>query len=161
LHFKYFCDFLVLLRKPILSPQLDIDKEILKQLKALELKICVTCWQIVCESDNACSHPLTDTFTKMEIADRNKFISLAKQSNMTLQGTKKGSELKVRLMTFSEPVQARFERFGQFRTGKLEFLFSSFRPGPQVDIPEVEPTNEKVLPKKKAPTKPAEQAVLS
>ena len=62
----------------------------------------------------------------MELADKDKFISLAKQSNMTSQTHKKGAELKVRLMTLSEPVQARFEQCLQFRTGKLEFLFDCY-----------------------------------
>jgi hypothetical protein len=38
-------------------------------------------------------------------------------------GSKKGSDLKVKLLTFSERLQVRFAGFDKFKAGKLEFLF--------------------------------------
>jgi len=60
----------VLLKRPILSQQLDIDKDVLKLLKNIEFKMCITCWQIVCDTDKSCDHKLTDSFTKMDVADK-------------------------------------------------------------------------------------------
>ncbi len=68
----------------------------------------------------------------MDVADKNKFIDLAKQHNMVLDlGSKKGSDLKVKLLTFSERLQARFAGFDRFKAGKLEFLFRT--PPPKQD----------------------------
>ncbi len=45
-----------------------------------------------------------------------------------MKGSKKGSEIKVKLLTFTDQIQARFASFNKFRTGKLEFLFSNPMP---------------------------------
>lgn len=67
-------------------------------------------------------HNLTSKFSDMQTAEKEKVLQLFKDNNKT-SGT--GSEMKVTLMTFSNVMKQKLNKFEKFKKGKISFLFAT------------------------------------
>ena len=133
LHFKQFIDFLVFCKNPTIKQDWELCKDVLALIKGAQLRICIDCWELITEGEIESNHStvsgqvvkkhnLTSKFSDMQTAEKEKVLQLFKDNNKT---SGNGPEMKVTLMTFSNVMKQKLNKFEKFKKGKLSYLFAT------------------------------------
>jgi len=131
--FKSLLDFLILLKSPKTDAVLEIDKDVQQVLKLANIRMCTTCWYLICEQEipqhKGEGHNMTTTFSAMAQADKASVLGLFKSHKHLIQANnKKESESKVQMLTFSDMLTTDLSKFSKFKNGRLAFMFKQIPP---------------------------------